>query len=180
MGIAHQNLLLCLQSNGVVLLRIVAVAAGALRSAEAIVREALAVELEAARLAAVARLVALRGELLLEGKLSGRLGMARSVCVVEKPLCLSQGVFIACHGVLFHANIAVVHLQSLSEGVVDRRDGGSLSHTMQELLRAVRVLGIAVCAHPFAWLGELRLDGGVVLPLKLLKTLLRNDSLVQG
>ena len=86
MRIAHQNLLLCLQSNGVVLLRIVAVAAGALRSAEAIVREALAVELEAARLAAVARLVALRGELLLlEGELAGRLGMARSVCVVEKP-----------------------------------------------------------------------------------------------
>ena len=130
MRIAHQNLLLCLQSNGVVLLRIVAVAAGALRSAEAIVREALAVELEAARLAAVAWLVALRRELLLEGKLSGRLGMARSVCVVEKPLCLSQRVFIACHGVLFHAYVVVVHLQSLSKGVVDRRDRGSLSHTM--------------------------------------------------
>lgn len=41
------------------LLRIVAVAAGTLRSAEAIVREALAVELEAARLAAVASFMAL-------------------------------------------------------------------------------------------------------------------------
>ena len=84
--IAHQNLLLRLQPDGVMLLRIVAVAAGALRPAEAIVGEALAVELEAARLAAVAGLVALRGELLLlEGELAGRLGMARSVCAVEKP-----------------------------------------------------------------------------------------------
>ena len=55
-----------------------------------------------------------------------------------------------------------------------------MSHTMQVVLRGVRVLSIAVCAHPFDRLGELRLDGDVVLPLKLLKTLLRNDSLVQG
>ena len=55
-----------------------------------------------------------------------------------------------------------------------------MSHTMQVVLRGVRVLSITVCAHPFDRLGELRLDGDVVLPLKLLKTLLRNDSLVQG
>ena len=63
------------------------VCAAAFRFAEPALRKALAVELEAARLAAVAGLVALRGELLLllEGELAGRLGMARSVCVVEKP-----------------------------------------------------------------------------------------------
>ena len=46
-------------------------------------------------------------------------------------------------------------------------------------MRGVAALDIAVRAHPLGGLGKLWLDGGVILPLKLLETLLCNDRFVQ-
>ena len=176
--VAHQDLLLSLQADGVVRLRVVAVAAGALGPAEPVVGEALAVELEAARLAAVARLVgllhlALGGlRLSLEGQLGG-LGLRG----VEEPGSVGKGVFIAGARLLLHGHVAVVHLQSLGKGVVDRRHRGRLKAL---LLIEGHALHVAIGAHPLARLGRLRMAAAAALALELLEALLGDHGLVEG
>lgn len=73
MRIAHQDLLFCLQAHLVEGRSVIAIAASALGTAEPVVREALAVEFQTARLAAIAGLVLTRGHLRLLRRVPHRL-----------------------------------------------------------------------------------------------------------
>ena len=114
MRVSHQNLLFGLQAHRVVLQRVVAANACAVGTAEPVVGEALAVEFEAARLAAIAWLMDLL-------RLSMVLNRYTRVLVGTSKLV--HRLIHTGDRVVIEIDIAAVQLDCLTEGVVEWRDG---------------------------------------------------------
>ena len=145
MGIPHKNLLLGLETHLVVLGGVVAADAGASGTAESIVCEALAVQLEASRFATVAWLMLLDRLLLHWLELVDKAAGLRALCpamlvqVVHRVFKVGDSVVI---------RVTALELESLSERLLHGRSGRHrLVHhvLLVGILRRVLLLSANLC-----------------------------------